>query len=452
MTDPADLSIPEAAAALREGRITARALTEASLVRIAARNDSVHAFTHVNPDALAEADRADGLLAHGDQGIFCGIPVAVKDLIDVAGQPATCGSAVFAGRIAESDAAAVARLRAQGAVILGKVATYEFAMVGPDMHLPEPPARNPWNLDHITGGSSSGCAAAVARGMVRLALGSDTGGSIRSPAAYCGCTGLKASYDRVSRAGVFPLSPSLDHVGPLAASVEEAALALDAMTHNPAAWRPAGALLSRGAAGLRIGYARKWFAQDAQASPALISAVDDAAAQLSMLGAGITEVDLPSYDLFEAAGSVILHAEALEQHKSLLAAHRSAYGRCALQSLAVGAAIDGRALTRARKAKTKLTDDLLLAMAPFDLLLTATALTPALPFSAFDGESPLWTPMRTIVFNVSGQPALSLPIGFDSGLPLGMQLVGRIGDEDVICAAGHAYERATDHAVQRPPR
>jgi aspartyl-tRNA(Asn)/glutamyl-tRNA(Gln) amidotransferase subunit A len=319
------------------------------------------------------------------------------------------------------------------------------------MHLPQPPARNPWNLDHITGGSSSGSAAAVAGGIVRLALGSDTGGSIRSPAAYCGCVGLKASYDRISRAGVFPLSPSIDHVGPLAATVEEAALALDAMTENPAAWRPAGALLSRGAAGLRIGYARNWFAQDPQASPALISAMDDAAAQFSMLGASIAETDLPGYDLFEAAGCVILHAEALEQHKSLMAVHLLAYGRYALQSLAIGAAIDGRDLTRAGQARVKLTDELLLAMAPFDLLLTATALSPALPFSGIDGESPLWTRMRTIPFNVTGQPALSLPIGFDSGLPLGMQLIGRIGDEDLICAAGHAFERTTDHSVQRPP-
>jgi aspartyl-tRNA(Asn)/glutamyl-tRNA(Gln) amidotransferase subunit A len=451
MTDPADLSITEAAAALREGRITARALTEAALARIAARNGRLYAFTHVNPDALAEADRADALLALGDPGLFCGIPVAVKDLIDVAGQSATCGSAVLAGRIADSDAAAIARLRAQGAVFLGKVATYEFAMVGPDMNLPTPPARNPWNLDHIAGGSSSGSAVAVAGGMVRLALGTDTGGSIRSPAAYCGCVGLKPSYDRVSRAGVFPLSPTFDHVGPLATTVEEAALALDALTENSSAWRAASARLSRGAADLRIGYARNWFSLDPQASPALISAMDNAAAQFSILGASINEIALPEYALFEAAGSVILHAEALEAHRSLMRDHLNLYGLPVLQSLAMGAAIDGQDLIIAQRAQAKLTEELLLAMAPFDLLLTATALTPALPFSAFDGESSLWTPMRTIAFNVTGQPALSLPIGFDSGLPLGMQLIGRIGDEDLICAAGHAFERATDHSVQRPP-
>ncbi|MBI1416790.1 MAG: amidase [Limimaricola sp.] len=450
MTDLADLSIPEAAAALQEGRLTARQLSEAALARIAARDDRLHAFTHLNPDALAEADRADAMLADGHAGPFCGIPIAVKDLIDVAGLPATSGSAVLAGRIAPADAAAVARLRAQGAVVLGKLATYEFAMVGPDMTLPDPPARNPWNTAHITGGSSSGSAAAVAGGLVRLALGTDTGGSIRSPAAYCGCVGLKPSYDRVSRSGAFPLSASLDHVGPLAASVEEAALALDAMTEAPDDWRAATGQLTRGAKGLRIGYARNWFADDPQATPALIRAMDDAAAQFSMLGATITQLDLPDYALFEAVGSVILHAEALGEHEALIRDRLAFYGRPVLQCLAFGAAVGAEDLARARKAQAALTEEALQAMADVDIVITATTLTPALPFSAFDGQKAVWTPMRTIPFNVTGQPVLSLPIGFDDGLPLGMQVIGRKGDEDLICAAGHAFERATDASAQRP--
>lgn len=451
MTDPADYSIPEAALALREGRLTARQLVTAALDRIAQRNDRLHAFTHLNPDALAEADRADAMLAAGAAPPLCGIPVAAKDLIDVGGLPATSGSAVLSGRIAAADADAVAQLRAQGAVILGKLATYEFAMVGPDLNLPDPPARNPWNLNHITGGSSSGSASAVAGGLVRLALGTDTGGSIRSPSAYCGCVGLKPSYDRVSRAGAFPLSPALDHTGPLAATVEEAALALDAMTAAPNDWRPASARLDRGAEGLRIGYARDWFAQDPQASPALIRAMDDAAASFSMLGASITPVSLPDYGMFEAAGSVILHAEALAEHLSLIRDHLPRYGRPVLQCLAFGAAVDAEDVQRARMVQARLTQDMLAAMAPFDLVITATALTSALPFSAFDGKKAVWTPMRTIPFNVTGQPVLSVPVGFDGDLPLGMQIIGRRGDEDLICAAGHAFERATDHSVQRPP-
>ena len=449
MTDPADLSLSEAAAALRAGTLTSRTLTEATLARIAARNPRLHTFTHIATDALEQADRADALLAVGGAGPLCGLPVAVKDLIDVEGQPATAGSRVLAGRIARTDAPAIARLRAQGAVLVGKLATYEFAMVGPDQSLPDPCARNPWNTDHITGGSSSGSASAVAGGLVRLAIGTDTGGSIRSPAAYSGCVGLKPSYDRVSRAGAFPLSPSLDHLGPLAATVEEAALALDAMTEGD--WRPALARIGQPVTGLKIAYARDWFATDPQASPALVRAMDEAASTLSLLGAQITLVTLPDYAPFEAAASVILHAEALEEHRDLIRDHASDYGRPTLQCLAFGAALDAEDVAKARAAQTHLTADMLAAMADHDLILTATTLTPALPFSAFDGETAVWTPMRTIAFNLTGQPALSLPAGFENGLPLGLQLIARIGDEDLLCMAGHAFERATDHSVQRPP-
>lgn len=448
MNDPADLSLPEAAAALRAGTLTSRALTEATLARIATRNLRLHAFTHIAADALEQADRADALLAAGEAGPLCGLPVAVKDLIDVEGQPATSGSRVLAGRVAPADAPAIARLRAQGAVLIGKLATYEFAMVGPDQSLPDPCARNPWNCDHITGGSSSGSASAVAGGLVRLAIGTDTGGSIRSPSAYSGCVGLKPSYDRVSRAGAFPLSPSLDHLGPLAATVEEASLALDAMTVGD--WRPALSRIGQPVTGLKIAYARDWFADDPQASPALVRAMDEAASTLSLLGAQITLVTLPDYAPYEAAASVILHAEALKEHRALIRDHAADYGRPTLQCLAFGAALDAEDVAKARAAQTRLTAEMLAAMEGHDLILTATTLTPALPFSAFDGETAVWTPMRTIAFNLTGQPALSLPAGFENGLPLGLQLIARRGDEDLLCMAGHAFERATDHSVQRP--
>jgi aspartyl-tRNA(Asn)/glutamyl-tRNA(Gln) amidotransferase subunit A len=451
MTELADLSLIEAAAMLRRGTLTSRDLTKAVLDRIAARNPRLQAFTYIPADALEQADRSDALLAAGeDPGPLCGIPVAVKDLIDVAGQPATSGSRVLAGRIADIDAPAVARLRAKGAVLIGKVATYEFAMVGPDLTLPDPPARNPWNTAHITGGSSSGSAAAVAGGLMRLAIGTDTGGSIRAPAAYTGCVGLKPTYDRVSRAGAFHLSPSLDHTGPLAATVEEAALALDAMTEQPENWRPASSRIGQSIAGLKVAYARDWFADDPKASPTLVRAMDEAASTLSLLGAQITLVTLPDYAPYEAAASIILHAEALEEHRALIRDHASDYGRPTLQCLAFGVAIDPDDVANAREAQTRLTAEMLAAMNGHDLILTATTLTTALPFSAFDGEKAVWTPMRTIAFNLTGQPALSLPAGFENGLPLGLQLVGRHGDEDLICGVGHAFERATDHSAQRP--
>ncbi|MCA0270579.1 MAG: amidase [Proteobacteria bacterium] len=449
MTDLADLSIPEASRLLRTGEISCRALTEAALARIEARNPRLAALTHLNTSAQEEADRAQSMIDAGDAQPLCGIPIGIKDLIDVEGLPATSGSALFRARVAAADAAAVARLRAAGAVILGKLATYEFAMVGPDNDLPDPPARNPWNPAHITGGSSSGSAAAVAGGMMRAALGTDTGGSARSPAAYCGCVGLKPSFGRVPVTGSFPLSPTLDHVGPIAATVEEAAIMLDAIGDE--GWRPAAGRLGTGLSGLRIGFARDWHAADPETTPGVLRALDDAAAQLSMLGAQITLIPLPDYAVCEAAASVILHAEALDIHRSLIADHAGDYGRPVLQSLAFGAALDEADVRNARRAQSRLTEEMSQAMAGFDLVLTAAAMTPALPFSAFDGESAVWTPMRTIPFNLTGHPALVLPCGFQSSLPIGMQLVAARGAEDILCATGAAFERATDFSVQRPP-
>ena len=457
--NPADLSIPEAAAQLRTGSLTSVALTQACLDRIVTHNPRLHAFVALDDSAIMQAIAADQSFSMGqDLGPLQGIPLGIKDMIDVAGLPATCGSAVLSGRIAKVDATVVTRLKAGRAVLMGKLATYEFAMVGPDLTLPNPPARNPWNVAHITGGSSSGSAAAVAGGLLRAALGTDTGGSVRSPAAYCGCVGLKPSFGRTSRSGVFPLSPSLDHVGPLAATVEEAALLLDAISgHDPADphskdinWRPASGLLGQDITGLRIGYARDWFASDPQADPALIRAMDDAAAQLSILGARIEEVALPDYALYEAAGSIVLHAEALEVHRHLIADHAPAYGHPVQQCLAVGAIIEATALDSARRAVHYLTKQMQTAMAPFAALILPTTLTPAPPLADFDSKKAVWTPMRTIPFNVTGQPALSVPIGFSNGLPLGMQIAAAHGTEDIICQIGLAFERATDHCLIRP--
>lgn len=257
--------------------------------------------------------------------------------------------------------------------------------------------------------------------------------------------GLKPTFGRVSTEGAFPLSPSLDHIGPMAATVHEAALLLDAISDADAASR-----IGQPIRGLRVGFAREWHATDPACSPAVTRALDDAAAVLSLLGARIVPLSLPDYPLFEAAGSLILHVEALEVHRDLIAAHAQDYGRPVLQCLAFGAAVDQDDLARARAAQARLTTETLAAMAGVDLLLTAATLTPALPFAAFDGETAVWTPMRTIPFNVTGQPALVLPCGFQDGLPLGMQLIGRAGDEAVLCMVGHAFEQATDFSVQRP--
>ena len=226
-----ELSIPQAARLLREGAITSVKLTEAALARVALLDPHLHAFVTQTPDrAMADARQADAAFSRGiDHGPLQGIPYALKDIIDTAAIRTTAQSRLLLDHVPSRDAVVAAKLREVGGVLLGKLATYEFAVVGPSFDLPFPSARNPWNVAHITGGSSSGAAAAVGGGLVRTAIGTDSGGSIRSPAGYCGVVGLKPTYGLVSRRGVHPLAYSMDHVGPLSASVEEAAMTLDAI-------------------------------------------------------------------------------------------------------------------------------------------------------------------------------------------------------------------------------
>ena len=221
--DTQDLSIAEMGRMLRAGSVTAETLARDALSRVATRDGALHAFVLVTEErALADARRADDELKSGrDRGAFHGIPYALKDIYDTAGIRTTCHSKLRLHNVPKEDSVAAARLREAGGVLLGKLATHEFAIGGPSFDLPFPPARNPWNPEHVTGGSSSGSGTAIAARMVRMAMGSDTGGSIRGPAAWCGTVGIKPTYGRVSRRGVFPLSWTLDHIGPLSRSVED---------------------------------------------------------------------------------------------------------------------------------------------------------------------------------------------------------------------------------------
>lgn len=453
IANAADLTIPEAAARLRDGSLTSVALTEAHLNRIAERDGAYHAFLHIAAEsALVNAAAADDALSRGeDCGALHGIPVGIKDLFDTADMPTTYGSDVHAGHLPVEDAQVVRRLKASGAVLIGKLETYEFAMVGPIFDRSFPPAANPWDTARITGGSSSGSAAAVAGGLIRTSIGTDTGGSVRSPAAYCGAVGLKPTYGRISTRGVFPLSASLDHVGLVSASVAEAALTFDVIA-DPAQAAPAASQLSIPLAGLRIGYARDWFFNDPEILPMVVEAIDGAASLLSILGARIEEITLPPAADFEAVGGVIIHAEAFDVHRRQLAESGDRYSRKVFQNIVSGLCLKPDDLTRARQAAVRLRTLIdRTVFSRFDAILTATTLTPAIPFAEFTGEAARWTPMRTIAFNVTGHPALSVPCGFADNLPLGLQLIGRAGDEATLCRIGHAYELSSDFAAVKPP-
>jgi len=451
MTQLHELSIAQAGRALRDGAVSSDELTRHALSRIDALDGALDAFILVTRErALADAARADAELRRGeDRGPMHGIPYGLKDIYDTAGIRTTCHSALREDNVPTADSHVAARLAAGGGVLLGKLGTHEFAIGGPSFDLPFPPARNPWNPEHIPGGSSSGSGAAVAAGMLRMAMGSDTGGSIRGPACYCGIVGLKPTYGRVSRRGVFPLSYSLDHCGPLTKTVEDTALTmqviagydpLDPMSANvPVPDFSAG--LRRDLKGLTLGYPRAFFADNPAATPDVLAAIDDAVETLAGLGAEIVPVDLPSYNLFEACGRVILIAEAYAIHEQDLKTRPLAYGRFTYQRIAAGAVLSAADLVQAFRTRMELSAAVNGVLAQCDGLITATGISPAPRFDAFGRDATRWTAMLTIPFNVTGHPALALPIGFSAdGLPLGMEIVGRLFDEPTVLRIGAAYE------------
>ncbi len=388
----ADLSVTEMGQRLRTGRVTAETLARSALERVAVMDGELHAFVTVTePRALADARRADAELAAGtDRGPMHSIPYAPNDIYDTAGIRTTCHSKLREEIVPAEDSVVAARLAAAGGVLLGKLATHEFAIGGPFFDLPFPPARNPWHTEHITGGSSSGSGAAVAAGMTRVALGSDTGGSIRGPAAHCGVVGLKPTYGRVSRRGVFPLSYTLDHCGPLARSVEDAAVCLQVIAgHDPL--DPASADVSvpdylaglhAGIAGLRVGVPRHFFADAPGVSREVVAVIDGMVERLRAAGAIMEEVTLPDYVLFNACGRVILTSEAFAIHEADLRARLLDYGRFTMQRMVLGATITTPDLVQAFRLRRELTDAVDVALDRHDVLLTACALTAAPRFDA----------------------------------------------------------------------
>ncbi|MET9426908.1 MULTISPECIES: amidase [unclassified Streptomyces] len=463
-----ELSVAEAGALLRAGELTSVELTRAALDRIARLDPALHAFIRVTEEtALERAAAADRELRAGlDRGPLHGVPYALKDIFDAEGVPTTSASRLRDGHVADADSTVERRLRDGGAVGLGKLTTFEFAVGGPSFDLPVPPARNPWSGDHVPSGSSSGSGAAVAAGLVRVTVGSDTSGSTRGPAFHCGAVGLKPTYGRVSGHGVQTLSWTLDHFGPLTWTVGDAAAALRVIAGADPAdprTRTAGAevpdytaVLGRGVAGLRVACSPGWYADDPATLPEIVTGIERALGVLGGLGASVEEVTLPPYDVFNACGRVIFAAEAFATHEEDLRRRPREFGRYTYQRVMPGAGVGASDLLRAydvRRWLRRRLDETVFDR--YDVLITVCGQTTAARWSDFPENWPppkLANDMQTIPFSVTGHPALSLPIGFAAdGLPIGLQIVGRAFDEATVFRVAAALEAELGQRHRRPP-
>ena len=453
-------SLAEASAAIASGALSPVALTEAALARIAALDPKLNAFITVTADrARRAAAAAEAEIKAGKRrGPLHGIPYALKDIYDVAGVRTTAHSKLLLDNVPSEDATSTAKLEEAGMVLLGKLSTHEFARGGPTDALPFPNAKNPWNTAHFAGGSSSGSGVAVASGMVGLAMGSDTGGSIRLPATFCGVVGMKATYGVISRRGVVPLSFTLDHAGPLTRTVEDCALAMQALAGHdpgdPGSAREAvpdySADLRKGVAGLTIGRARA-YDEEAGVDAEVMAAVDAAAAQWRALGARVIDVMLPSKKRMDAALQTILLAEGFAIHGEWLRSRPQDYGRVTRERLMMGTFVSGADYVQAQRLRRILTAEVDAVLASCDAILCAGNPTAAprlvdVDEGPFRKSHPITGP-----FNATGHPALALPCGFGaSGLPLGLQLVGRNYGEAMLFRIAHVYEQAAGWLARRP--
>lgn len=456
-----DLTVSDASRLLDKRELLPSELLEAHLQRIAALDPLLACFVQQTPErALTEAIEADKRVIAGTRKCpLDGIPYGLKDIFDVAGIRTTACSRHLAGNIATADSTCAARLSHAGGVLLGKLTTYEMATGGPSFDLPWPPARNPWSLDHTTGGSSSGPAAAVAARMCPFALGSDTGGSTRVPAAYCGVVGLKPTFGRISKAGVLPLSESWDTVGILCRTVEDAALILHSIAgHDPtdptSVDHPVddyATELHGEIRRLRIGLVEGFHIGVQGTSEDVLTATETALEVFRAAGADIREVALSPLEDFGACLRIMLLTEVFDLYESDLIGELDRFGEVFRYCLLPGLLVRGVDYVRAAKFRRLLANEILAAFDTVDVLVTPTSFGPA-PALKSMALADHFRPSLAGPFNVSGVPALSMCIGFDAkGLPLGMQIAGRPFDEATILRAAHAYQRETEWHTGRPP-
>lgn len=460
------MTILEAAAALRTGKTTSVALTRQSLEAIEQLNPQLNAFQTVAAgQALDRAALADLEMQKGEWlGTLHGIPVAVKDVFETAGIRTTCGSLLFRDFVPDRNAAVVERLHAAGAVIVGKTTLHELAYGITSNNPHFGPVRNPWNTGRIPGGSSGGSGAAVASEVVFMAMGTDTGGSIRIPASFCGTVGLKPTFGRVSRYGVMPLDFSLDHMGPLTRSVRDAAVVLQALAgfderddtssrHPVPQYMPSeGGSLE----GLRVGIPENYYFEYSQ--PEVADAVRAMAATAERLGAHLIPVHVPDIDEINAVARVILLAEASALMQPFLD-RRDQFGPDVLALLEQGQLLPATDYVNAQRLRRMMQRDFARLWDQVDCLFTPATPATAPPIGATTAtvagktEDVRLTATRFArSINLLGLPALALPCGLDSeGLPMGLQIIGRPFEEAVLLRAGAALEDATDFHLARPP-
>ena len=454
-----DISISEAAELLRQKKISPVDLATACLDRIERLNPVLNAFiTVTHESAMAQARVAEDEIQHGKwRGPLHGIPVGLKDLIDTAGVRTTCGSALFADRVPTEDADVVQRLKRAGAVLIGKQNLQEFAYGGTSASSHFGAVHNPWNSKHIAGGSSGGSAAAVAAGMCFGAIGSDTGGSIREPAAFCGIVGLKPTYGRVSTRGVFPLSWSLDHVGPICRNVRDAALMLEAIAGYDVLdvtcvdWpteQYAKALSVK--ADFRIGLVREPFFADLDRDIELaINEAIEVIRRMSHMSSQVIEVLLPSVP------TAVQAPEVYAIHKDYFANSPELYRPWMRERLAQAASADTAAYVADRFALERVRRTVNDVFAEVDLLITPTTPVPPITIEEASNMSPnpageIWL-RNTRPFNAYGLPTISIPCGFTSaGLPIGLQIAGPRFGEGRVLAFAHAFEQSTDWHKRAP--
>ncbi|HUK11499.1 MAG TPA: amidase [Stellaceae bacterium] len=455
------VTIAEASRRIASRDLSPLELTQTYLDRIAAVDDQLHAFVLVTGEAaLNEARKAGAEIAAGNaRGPLQGIPIGIKDIYGTAGVRTTCHSRLLVDHVPSEDAESIRRLKAAGAIVLGKLATHEFAFGGPSHDLPFPAARNPWNIDHVPGGSSSGSGAAVAAGLCAGATGSDTGGSIRNPAGNCGIAGIKPTYGLVSRRGVFPLAHTLDTCGPMAWTSEDCALLLQGMAgfdpRDPACVDVAlpdyHAEAMKPVRGLRVGVVRHFYEGRDGATPETQRLIADALEVVSDLGIVIRDVTLPELYDFHAAGRVIVLGEAYAVHRAHLAKTPELYGQYSRERLRLGALLTAEEYYQGQRYRRVLTERTLSAMEGVDLLVTANNYGAAERFSDARVFPYFGKPYLSMPFNLTGQPALAVCCGFGTdGLPHSMQIVGRAFDDATVLRLGHAYEQATAWRQCRP--